>query len=398
LFLCKDYEIVILLDGDDWLAHDTVFSLINTTYQTQDVWFTYGQYINVPEDEALKWGFTQKGYCTPVSESIIKNNSYRKEKFVYMHMRSFYAWIFKQIKLEDLMAYAVKGYEGDFYPASNDLAIFYPIVEMSHMHTLFIPEVIYIRNLYSDIVGFKVDALLQRQSAVEIRYRKKPYTALQYPVYKNIEQYKKRNATVFVLVEIDFSGIEDFLYNLFQRIRKIDEIIIFFKTSKSNQQMAELICQQFTQCTCIPYDTIRNGFKKSLIHGIAQTHNNHIFFTTPDLFCVHDIDAGDMIYWLERTQAHAFYTTKEIPQTKQYRWMLSIEDAIVAWNFKLGNELWPENSAMEMTLYKKDTLLELLHKLDFNSVNDLRAQLNMYLLPQEKIGIFYPQAQCYKKF
>jgi len=124
--------------------------------------FTYSQYITEPADEAQKWGFKEKGYCALASEEIIKNHSYRRAKFVYMHMRSFYAWIFKLIKLEDFIADSVKEYRGNFYPASNDLAVFFPIIEMAHKHILFIPDVIYIRNLYSDIVGFKVDASLQK--------------------------------------------------------------------------------------------------------------------------------------------------------------------------------------------------------------------------------------------
>jgi cellulose synthase/poly-beta-1,6-N-acetylglucosamine synthase-like glycosyltransferase len=39
-----DEEIVILLDGDDWLAHHRVLQTLNTVYADPHCWMTYGQY------------------------------------------------------------------------------------------------------------------------------------------------------------------------------------------------------------------------------------------------------------------------------------------------------------------------------------------------------------------
>ena len=394
LYLCEDREIVIMLDGDDWLAHDTVFSTINEIYQTKDVWFTYGQYVNVPAAEAHKWGFDQMGYCAPVSEAVIQRHTYRRGRFVYMHMRSFYAWLFKQIKLEDLIAHTVTGYEGNFYPASNDLAMYFPIVEMAHTRTLFIPDVLYIRNLYSDLVGFKIDATLQQQSAMEIRYQKKPYPILKYPVYKNIERYRNNKATLCVVLESDFSKLEDFLNNVVQNINNLEDILVFFKLDRINQRLVRSLQKNFPQCRFIYYDTIRNGFKNTLISYLKQAQNNHIFFTTMDALVCEFFDAGDMIYWLERTQAHAFYTTKEVPSLDLYpAWMLPIDDTVFVWKFEFGKEVWPQVYTAQMTLYQKKNLVHFLQAIDFNNVENLLVQLNKIKLPLDKIGIFYEKAK-----
>jgi len=37
----NDWDIIIQLDGDDWLAHKDVLKKINHIYSTQDVWLTY---------------------------------------------------------------------------------------------------------------------------------------------------------------------------------------------------------------------------------------------------------------------------------------------------------------------------------------------------------------------
>ena len=72
------------------------------------------------------------------------------------HLRTFYAWIFKKIALEDLL------YEGKFFTMTGDMAIMLPILEMAGERHLFISEPIYIYNMTNPINHGKVNAELQR--------------------------------------------------------------------------------------------------------------------------------------------------------------------------------------------------------------------------------------------
>jgi len=56
LYECNDDEIVVMVDGDDSLAHQNVFSCLNTLYSDEDIWFTFGQYRNVPASQAILCG------------------------------------------------------------------------------------------------------------------------------------------------------------------------------------------------------------------------------------------------------------------------------------------------------------------------------------------------------
>ena len=47
---CEDDEIIILLDGDDWLAHHRVLKKIDETYADPSCWMTYGQYRSWPDN------------------------------------------------------------------------------------------------------------------------------------------------------------------------------------------------------------------------------------------------------------------------------------------------------------------------------------------------------------
>src|SRR5271154_5323007 len=91
---CADDELVVLLDGDDWLAHNGVLTKLNEIYCATDCWMTYGQYRSWP-DNAL-------GLSKEIASDVIDANSFRKHEWCSSHLRSFYAGLFKLIKKDDL--------------------------------------------------------------------------------------------------------------------------------------------------------------------------------------------------------------------------------------------------------------------------------------------------------
>ena len=129
---CKDTEIAVIVDGDDWLAHDKVLSKLNSVYANPDVWLTYGHHIRYPSGE--------QGISREVPKHIIKDKKVRFYPFVEHHLRTFYAWLYKRIKKQDLM------FDGAFVKRWGDVAIMFPMVEMAATHSRFIPDVLLIYN------------------------------------------------------------------------------------------------------------------------------------------------------------------------------------------------------------------------------------------------------------
>ena len=78
--------------------------------------------------------------CIELPQNVIENNSIRKFKWVTTHLRTFYAGLFKKIKLEDLLM------DGEFFPRCADLSTMFPMIEMAGYHIKFIPEVLYLYN------------------------------------------------------------------------------------------------------------------------------------------------------------------------------------------------------------------------------------------------------------
>jgi len=168
IHLCDDDEIVILLDGDDWFAHNRVLTKINEVYANSDCWMTYGQYRSWPDD--------MMGYSREIAPGIIDDNNFREAEWRSSHLRSFYAWLFKLIRVEDLI-----GPSGTFYEMVSDQAIMFPMLEMSGHRAKFINEVLYIYNEANPLNDYKVDRQLQQRVETVIRTQKR-YSRLNGPV------------------------------------------------------------------------------------------------------------------------------------------------------------------------------------------------------------------------
>ncbi|MDE3055874.1 MAG: glycosyltransferase family 2 protein [Verrucomicrobiota bacterium] len=145
---CDPDEIVVLVDGDDWLLHPDVLSQLNEIYSTQEVWFTHG---NMKE-----WPAGHVTWCEPICEEALLSRTYRAFKCP-SHLRTFYAWLFQRIRYEDFL------YEGQFFSMAWDMAIMYPIAEMAGRRHLFVEEPNYAYNMSNPINDNKVNAALQRK-------------------------------------------------------------------------------------------------------------------------------------------------------------------------------------------------------------------------------------------
>ncbi len=151
----EDDEIVVTLDGDDRLAHPNVLNHLNKIYSERDIWLTYGQY---QEQRSCK-----KGFAGPIPEKIVQSNSFRKHPALPTHLRTFYAWLFKHIDLNDLQK------NGQFYSMSWDSACMLPMIEMARDHFTFIPEILYIYNDNNPLSDHQIDQKVQFAINQEIR-------------------------------------------------------------------------------------------------------------------------------------------------------------------------------------------------------------------------------------
>lgn len=369
LYLCKDDEIVLMLDGDDWFAHPKVFQVINETYSNQDVWFTYGQYYNIPPEEAIKWGYSPKGYATPMPEDQQANHDYRSGPFRFMHLRTFYGWLFKIVKLKDLLSEKVIGFKGAPFPASNDLAMYYPMIETAHYKICFISEILYMRNLFSEIVGFKVDRKIQREAAKEIR-RKKHYPIVTKPVYRNLEQYLQKPIAVVVLCEKDTEMLEDFFCSFTKTDSGIRQLYLLSHYA-IDPQLVETLKEKFG-VTLIPFHyTQEKSLSKVMQELLNDFSYEHVLFVTTHYQKNSFLNFQDAVYWLEKTYARAFYTGFQTFPVSEQSWIVPLNDLIYGWKTLFAKGMWRTASPLDGVLYRTVDAIKILGDYTAKTISQL---------------------------
>ncbi len=159
--LCDKKEIVVCVDGDDWLINDNVLENVFNIYQNTNTWITYGRFIYYPQNTL--------GNTNKIPEELIKTNQIRTHYWGgTTPLRTFYAGLFHQIKPIDLI------FQGNFYPMAWDLAMMFPMLEMAGIHSYFIEEPYYVYNVDNAINDHKVNANLQaeldRHTRIKLKY------------------------------------------------------------------------------------------------------------------------------------------------------------------------------------------------------------------------------------
>ena len=155
----QDDDVVIQVDGDDWLPDNEVFERVMKEYEDPDVWLTHGQF---------EFHDGRPGFAAPMHSAV----AIRQSRFQLCALRSWKAFLWKNIKQEDLFD------ESGWYPhRAGDTFFMFPMVEMAtHKHMKFLSDVNYIYNEHENC-DHKVSLEEQNKSA-EFARAKTPYAPL----------------------------------------------------------------------------------------------------------------------------------------------------------------------------------------------------------------------------
>lgn len=162
----KNDEIVVILDGDDELAHRAVLRYLDKIYSEHDVWLTYGQFLAINSCEP--------GWCHPYPQEVITRNGFRNWQDGPSHLRTFYAWLFKLIDIKDLKL------GEQYYMMTGDLAMMLPMVEMARYHMYCVNQTLYLYNDGNPLSDHNISRQLQVLYDKHIRSLPK-YEAILHP-------------------------------------------------------------------------------------------------------------------------------------------------------------------------------------------------------------------------
>lgn len=160
-------NIIVILDGDDFFSSENTLSILNECYNQNKCWMTYGSYINLSNRQIGK-------FSSQVPELVVKNNIYRQSPWCTSHLRSYKLGLLKNIQNSDII-----DTDGEYYKAAGDLAIMFPLLEMSGERAHFIKDVLYIWNDLNELNEHKDKRQLQISCEQRIRSLEK---------YKKLEE------------------------------------------------------------------------------------------------------------------------------------------------------------------------------------------------------------------
>lgn len=148
--MSKKDSICVVCDGDDFLKHESVLHRINAEYVKYDCWISFGTYEHANPYADVSYHY----HAFP--EEIIKNNSFRKYKWISSHIRTCKKELFEYVKDEDLR----DNNTGDYFSFAGDLAAMFPMLELASgikNKIRYIPDILYCYNVGNPINESKVN-------------------------------------------------------------------------------------------------------------------------------------------------------------------------------------------------------------------------------------------------
>lgn len=149
-----DDDVIVIVDGDDWLYDKNSLKILSRYYENPDVWMTYGSFI---------YASSGKRGIDPVP--VPKDYDFRRSRWVLSHLRSFKYFLFKNILIEDLKSKETN----DFYETSADCAVMKPMAEMAGWeHIKYIEDTLYVYNIGNPLGEGRIYHSLQAKRGGEI--------------------------------------------------------------------------------------------------------------------------------------------------------------------------------------------------------------------------------------
>jgi len=193
-YLNNDDDIVIHLDGDDWLYDEFVLEKLNKFYNQHDCWMTYGGFIvwnGFETDSNLPYP-----QSTNFDDFVHKYRFYRRDMWRASHMRTYRSFLFKSLPLTAMKSLI----DGEYYWHASDLAFQFPFLEMCPKNKIKLIDFyahVYNHSNVNQLRTHEREINENQKYEIEIRNRKKyaeglPPTKL--PQINVIGDYRERNS------------------------------------------------------------------------------------------------------------------------------------------------------------------------------------------------------------
>jgi len=157
----SDNEVLVMLDGDDWLYGTDVMKILNDNYIKYNLLASYGSYY-VHDGNPDNMKLLQATRQFPAH--VIENKTYRSYDWISGHLRTCYSKLFKNIDIKHLQ------YDGKFLRMSSDRAEMIPILEQAgnRHRNIKLPLCVYnkFNSLLYDTSYYRIDEITNKKNKI----------------------------------------------------------------------------------------------------------------------------------------------------------------------------------------------------------------------------------------
>ncbi len=389
---CKDEEIAVLLDGDDWFAHPYVLSKLNKYYANPDVWMTYGQYLIYPS--------YRKESEQVINPTVCSARGIRNHTWVTSHLKTFYAGLFKRIDLKDFI------YDGEYYSMASDLAFMFPMIEMADGHVYHVPEVMYIYNYDSPLCDAKNNVALQLALGDHIRTLPSYPKLDSHPSLSSVAEYTQSLADLIIFSYNRPLQLYAYLESVKKHVTHVNQMFVLYRADAPYEEGYKKLKEMFADVHFVPQSTETPCEDFSpLVLDITFNKNisqaNFVLYAVDDIIVKDAIDLNLCMEALNKTHAYGFYFrlgkhvdycymqnfTQGIPP------LVQVETDVYAWKFSSGKGDWIYPNTLDMTLYKKDDIKDdLVEKITFFNPYSMEASWAQ-IASNDRLGLIHESSK-----
>jgi hypothetical protein len=304
----------------------------------------------------------------------VYQNSFRELKpFVISHLRTFYSWLYKQVKIEDLQ------HEGRYLPMAWDMAFMIPMMEMARVNFRYLPYELYTYNMSNPINDFKVDLGLSQWCDQYVRSKEK-YGRVYNAKIRLLQSVPK--ADLFVFSADKPEQLAQLLTSAAQYVTGVAHTTVLFRAGSpdSEQKYAQLKVKFPTVEFVDQGSKPLLNFQPLLLVNVFKSYAGYVLFATDECEFTAPVNLASCIGYLQRTEAYAFYLDCEPVSTGR-----NVDAAVSAWVFSAAGR---QPHILRMALYRKSDIQEDFMKTSYINAETLLSSWQL-LADHNKVGLCF---------
>ncbi len=350
-----DNEIVVYMKGNSWLLNDQALEKINDLYKKHDVWFVYANHLNFRTQE--------KGVCSAwcLSHNCIRRKSWGKPK-----LKTFYASLFKKIKLQDLF------FRGQFITDFFDQSYLFPLMEMAYHHVAYIPEPL-CAFIKRDVIDQERACFQAPKKCLQRICASTPYSPLKsHPTNPTLNTDKQADIVVFSRDRpLQLYALLESTQRYIKNYKTIS--VIYYASNDRFFYAYEELKDSFPDVHFILQKNLNTDFEPLLKKEIYKESTPYILFSVDDVIVKDEVDLKQCIEAMENFSAYHFSLGlgKNIDYSYQggfhqdLPFHLFLEPGLLAWQIDAAPGEWSKAQCISMTLYRRDGVQHAVEKFNF---------------------------------